>query len=236
MADQITLTAETDRAIGSRSSRRLRREGKIPAVVYGAGDPPTSVAVEWSDLRAALTTAAGLNALITLQFADDERLTIVKDMQRDPVRRDVTHVDFIVIDRSKPLDVEVPITLVNTDGDHLKELVVDQQLFTLPVSALPMSIPNEIVVDCTDLTLDDPIRADSVALPDGVELNVDAEEPIVTASVPVVEIPEPTEDEELEEGEEGEGAEGESAEGGDDAESSGDGASDDAAEGGDDGE
>ena len=89
MADQLTLTASTDRAIGSRSSRRLRREGKVPAVVYGAGDPPTPISVEWSDLRAALTTPAGMNALITLEFNDDTRLTIVKDMQRDPVRRDV---------------------------------------------------------------------------------------------------------------------------------------------------
>lgn len=219
MADQLTLPASTDRAIGSRSSRRLRREGKVPAVIYGAGDPPTPIAVEWSDLRAALTTPAGMNALITLEFDGDTRLTIVKDMQRDPVRRDVTHVDFIIIDRTKPLDVDVPIVLENTDGDHLKELVVDQQLFSLPISALPGSIPNELIVDCTNLTLDDPIRAESIALPEGVELNVDPEEAIVTASVPVVEIPEPVEGEE---GEGEEGAEGEAAEGGDDAEASGD--------------
>lgn len=225
-ADLLTLTANTDRAIGSRSSRRLRKEGKVPAVVYGAGDPPTPISVEWSDLRAALTTPAGMNALITLEFNDDERLTIVKDMQRDPVRRDVTHVDFIIIDRNVALQVEVPIVLENTDGDHLKELVVDQQMFALPISALPGSIPNELIVDCTDLTLDDPIRAESVTLPSGVELDVDPEEAIVTASVPVVEIPEPVEGEE---GEDAEGAEGEAGEGGDDAsdDDSGDGEGDD---------
>lgn len=220
VADQITLTAATDRAIGSRSSRRLRKEGRIPAVVYGAGDPPTSIAVEWSDLRAALTTPAGMNALITLEFGDTERLTIVKDMQRHPVRRDVTHVDFIIIDRNKPLDVEVPIVLENTDADHLKELVVDQQLFSLPISAKPGSIPNEFVVDCSGLTLDDPIRAESVELPEGVELNIDPEEAVVTASVPHVELPEPGEGEEELEGEEG--AEGEpTAEGDEDAEAGG---------------
>ena len=222
MADQTTLTAATDRVIGSRSSRRLRKEGKIPAVIYGAGDPPTPIAVEWSALRAALTTPAGFNALITLEFDDTERLTIVKDMQRHPVRRDVTHVDFIIIDRSKPLDVDVPVILENTDADHLKELVVDQQLFSLPVSSLPGSIPNEFVIDCSGLTLDDPIRAESIALPSGVELNIDGEEPIVIASVPHVELPEPTEGEELAEGEEAEEAEGEAggeaAEGGDQAE------------------
>lgn len=219
MADLLTLTAETDRAIGSRSSRRLRKEGKIPAVIYGAGDDPTPIAVEWSALRAALTTPAGFNALITLEFGDTERLTIVKDMQRHPVRRDVTHVDFIIIDRSKPLDVDVPVTLENTDADHLKELVVDQQLFSLPVSSLPGSIPNEFVIDCISLTLDDPIRAESIDLPSGVELNVDPDEPIVIASVPHVELPEPVEGEEGEEPEV-EGEEGEAAEGGDDAEAS----------------
>lgn len=230
MADQLTLQASTDRAIGSRASRRLRKEGKVPAVVYGAGDPPTPVAVEWSALRAALTTPAGFNALITLQFDDDERLTIVKDMQRHPVRRDVTHVDFIVIDRFTPLDVEVPVTLENTDSDHLKELVVDQQLFSLPVSSLPTVIPNELVVDCSTLTLDEPIRAGSIDLPEGVELNIDPEEAIVTANVPVVEIPEPAE---VEEGEEAEGAEGEAAEAEAEAEPE---AADAADEGGDDAE
>ncbi len=216
MADQLTLTADTTRAIGSRSSRRLRREGKVPAVIYGAGDPPTSISVEWSDLRAALVTPAGMNALITLQFDGDERLTIVKDMQRHPVRRDVTHVDFIIIDRNVALDVDVPIVLENTDGDHLKELVVDQQLFSLPISAKPGSIPNELVVDCTNLTLDDPIRAGSIELPDGVELNIDPEDAIVTASVPHVELPEPVV------GEDGEVVEGDAGEDGDEAEAEGD--------------
>jgi large subunit ribosomal protein L25 len=219
--DQITLEARTDRATGSRSSRRLRREGRIPAVVYGAGSEPTAIAVEWSDLRAALTTPAGMNALITLSFDGTEALTIVKDMQRHPVRRDITHVDFITIDRNIALDVDVPVVLENTDADHLKELVVDQQLFTLAVSAKPGSIPNELVVDCSVLTLDDPIRAGSIELPAGVELNVDPEEAIVTASVPHVELPEPGEGDEAAEGEEAEGDEA-VAEGDDEAEAGGD--------------
>ncbi len=229
MADALTLPAETGRVLGTRPSKRLRASGHIPAVVYGAGDDPTPIAVEWSALRAALTTDAGMNALITLQFDGDERLTIVKDMQRHPVRRDVLHVDFLVIDRFTPLDVEVPIVLVDTDGSNLDGLVLDQQLFTLPVSALPMSIPNELVVSCAELTLDEPVRASDVTLPEGVELNVEPDEAIATASVPtVIEEPEPAE------GEEGEDAEGEAAEGGDDAEASDD-AGDDAGDGGDEG-
>ena len=186
-ADQITLTAETGRPIGSRSSRRLRAEGKVPAVVYGADSEPTAIAVQWSDLRAALITDAGLNALITLDVDGDERLTIVKDMQRHPVRRDVTHVDFIVIDRNKPIDVDVPIVLEDTDGDNLAGLVVDQQLFSLAISAKPGTIPNELVVSVANLTVDEPVRVGDITLPEGVELNVDPEDAIVTASLPMSE-------------------------------------------------
>lgn len=224
-ADQITLTAETGRPVGSRSSRRLRAEGKVPGVVYGLGTEPKPVAVEWSALRAALVTDAGMNALIDLDVDGEKNLTMVYDMQRHPVRRDVTHVDFILIDVTKMIDVDVPIVLEDTEGDHLAGLVVDQQLFSLPISAKPGTIPNELVVSAAALTLDDPIRVGDISLPEGVELNIDPEEAIVTASVPQVELPEPGEGEE--EGAEGEGeaAEGEDgaeAEGGDDAEASGD--------------
>jgi large subunit ribosomal protein L25 len=222
-ADQITLTAETGRPIGSRSSRRLRAEGKVPAVVYGLGTEPKAIAVEWSALRSALVTDAGMNALIDLDVDGDKSLTMVYDMQRHPVRRDVTHVDFILIDVDKTIDVDVPIVLEDTEGDHLAGLVVDQQLFSLAISAKPGSIPNELVVSAANLTLDEPIRVGDVSLPDGVELNVDPEEAIVIASVPHVELPEPGEGEE--EGAEGETAEGEAgaeAEGGDDAEASAD--------------
>lgn len=218
--DTITLTAETGRPTGSRSSRRLRTEGKIPAVVYGMGSEPKAIAVEWSALRAALVTDAGMNALIDLDVDGDKALAMVTDMQRHPVRRDVTHVDFILVDVNKTVDIDVPIVLEDTEGDHLAGLVVDQQLFSLALTAKPGSIPNEIVVSAANLTVDDPIRVGDITLPSGVELNVDPEEAIVTASVPHVDLPEPGEGEEGEEseGETAEGDEGAEAEGGDDAE------------------
>ena len=219
--DTITLHAETGRPTGSRSSRRLRAEGKIPGVVYGLGTEPKAVAVEWSALRAALVTDAGLNAIIDLEFDGEKAITMVYEMQRHPVRRDITHVDFILVDVNKTIDVDVPILLEDTEGDHLAGLVIDQQLFSLPIAAKPGSIPNELVVSVEKLTLDDPVRVGDITLPAGVELNIDPDEAIVTASVPHVELPEPSEGEEGEEAE-GEAAEGEdaeaSAEGGEDAE------------------
>lgn len=183
-ADQITLTAETGRPTGTRASRRLRAEGKIPGVVYGLDTVPKAVAVEWSALRAALTTDAGMNALIDLEVDGEKNLTMVYDMQRHPVRREVTHVDFILVDVNKTIDVEVPIILEDTEGDNLKGLVVDQQLFALPVSAKPNAIPNEFVVSAANLSLDEPVRVSDVTLPAGVELNIDPEEAVVTALLP----------------------------------------------------
>src|SRR5262245_62112490 len=96
----VTLTVESARELGTRPSRRLRAAGKVPAVVYGQGNDPVSVAVEWPELRRAITTEAGLNALITLQVEGEEHLTIIKDLQRHPVKRNVVHVDFQIIDRN----------------------------------------------------------------------------------------------------------------------------------------
>ncbi len=221
-AEKILLKADTTRPTGTRPAKRMRAEGKIPAVVYGLDSEPRAIAVDWPELRAALTTDAGMNALITLDLDGDEKLSIVWDMQRHPIRRDVIHVDFILIDRDKPIDVDVPIVLVDTEGDNLDGLVLDQVMFSLAVSAKPGTIPNELEVSVAELTLDTPIRASDIVLADGVELNVDPDEVVASASVPDV-IVEDTEDgEESEEGEGGEAAESEDGDaegdGGDDAE------------------
>ena len=97
----VTLTVESERELGTRPSRRLRHAGKVPAVVYGLGREPRSVAVNWPDLRKAITTEAGLNALITLEVDGEQNLTIIKDLQRHPVKRTVLHVDFQLIDRDR---------------------------------------------------------------------------------------------------------------------------------------
>jgi len=155
----------------------------------------------------------------------------VKDLQRHPVRRDVLHVDFLRISRDQELTVDVPITLhgeakavLDADG------VVDQVLFTIPVTSKPQNIPNELTVDVSELKLGDVIRVGDLQVPADVTIDVDPEEPVVSTSAGAVLEEEPAEatdeaaDEEAAEGGEGEaGAEG-------DAESTGSNAD---AEGGD---
>jgi large subunit ribosomal protein L25 len=197
---EITVVAETGRPTGSRPANRLRGEGKVPGVVYGHGADPLAVAVVWRDLRLALTSDAGLNALIDLEIAGEHQLTIVKELQRHPVRRDVTHVDFLRINRDEEITVEVPIVLHGVAEQVLREDGhVDQVLFALSIISKPGAIPNEIAADVSALIVGESIRVSDLVLPEGVRTEVDLDEPVVLAHGPAAE------EEEVEEAEEGEG-------------------------------
>jgi large subunit ribosomal protein L25 len=164
-----TLTATVGRPTGSRNASRIRTEGLVPAVVYGLDTEPTTITVSWSDLRRILSTEAGLNALITLDVAGRRDLTIVKDLQRDPVRREVLHVDFLRVDPDAAVEVEVPVvTLGEAKEVENARGIVDQSLKTLTVRAKPGNIPNELTVDIGDLTVGSTITVADVALPEGV--------------------------------------------------------------------
>ena len=170
--------------MGSRASRRLRAEGKIPAVLYGHGAEPRSVAVVQRELRQALTTEAGMNALIDLEVDGTQHLTIVRDVQRDPVRNRVTHVDFILVNRDEVMTVEVPVVLHGTAEEVKREGgTIDQVLFSLTVSATPGQIPNELAIDVTGMVIGDTVRVSDLAVPAGVTIEVDGDEPVVTAAV-----------------------------------------------------
>ena len=163
------LTAETGRPRGTRPSRRLRRTGRVPAVVYGMGENPLAVSVDRADLRGALSTDAGLNALITLDVDGDRQLSIVKDLQRHPVRRDVLHVDFLRIDPDQAVEVDVPLVLV---GEAKKVTqasgMVDQVMHQVPLRAKPSDIPTEVTADVSDLEVGSSLRVSDIELPAGV--------------------------------------------------------------------
>ena len=181
---EVTLTASTGRETGTRPSRRLRREGLIPGVVYGEGKDATVLSVDRKELRRALSTDAGQNALISLTVDGTTYLTVVKELQRHPVRREVTHVDFLTVDPDAAIEVEVPIHLVG----EAKEVsqnggITEQRLMALKVLVKPGAIPDGIDADITDLTLTTTITAADLVLPAGVELVTDPEQAVVTAEL-----------------------------------------------------
>lgn len=178
------LTAATGRTTGSRSTRRLRGEGLVPAVLYGLDQDPVSVSVIWPELRQALTTEAGVNVVLQLEVDGERHMSILKDIQRHPVRRDVVHVDFLRIDPNKKVTVDVSIVMTGealevTQGNGM----VDQNLFSLTVDASPTAIPNELEVDISALTIGDSIRVADIALPDGVTTDVDPEETVASGMI-----------------------------------------------------
>src|SRR4051812_24854840 len=181
---EVTVVAESGRTIGSRSSGRLRLTGRIPAVVYGHGISPLSVSIDRKDLRHALHTDAGHNAVINLEVGSDTHLTIVKDMQRHPVRNEVIHVDFLVVNRNEIVTVDTPIVVTGeSKAVHDANGTIDQQLFTLSVNSTPGNIPNEITIDVSGLGIGDSIRVGDLQLPSGVTTDVDPDEAVVVAQV-----------------------------------------------------
>jgi large subunit ribosomal protein L25 len=194
---EITLQAEVGRPLGSRPTRRLRTEGKIPGVVYGHGTDPVPVAVVGRELRVALSGESGSNTLLSLQAGDRTFLTLAREMQRHPVRGTVTHVDFQIVRRDEIIAADVLVTLVGEALEvHHGDGLVDQQLFTLPVRAKPADIPTVVEVDVTDLTIGSALRVADLNLPAGVTTELEDDVAIVIGQPPRVQA--------LEEGEEGE--------------------------------
>ena len=178
---ETVLVAESGRATGSANSRRLRREDVIPAVIYGLGMDPLSISVARRDLRAALSGSAGMNTVLDLSVDGTVYAAIIKDVQRHPVRRNVSHVDFIQIDLNVEITVWVPVRLEGEAKDVVQNNgLVDLSMNEIEVTTTPRTIPDEIVIDVTDMTMDTVITLGEIELPDGVVSTHDPELPVVT--------------------------------------------------------
>jgi large subunit ribosomal protein L25 len=199
---ETTLVAEPGRTIGTSATRRLRNEGKIPGVVYGHGTDPVPVSVVAREFRTAMSGEASLNTLLTLDVAGTNYLTLARDIQRHPVKGTVTHVDFLIVRRDEVIAAEVTINLIGEAIEvHHGDGVVDQQLFTLPIRAVPASIPASLEIDISELIIGASLKVSDITLPEGVTADIDDDVSVVTGQPPRVATT-------GEEGFEGEGVEG----------------------------
>jgi large subunit ribosomal protein L25 len=178
---QVTLNASLSRDKGSRSSRRLRQAGSIPAVVYGGGVDAVSIAVDAKAFRTAVSGDQGLNSLINLDADGQKYLVMAREIQRHPVRGTVAHVDFQVVDPNQPVVTEVPLHIV---GDAVEvrhaDWEVDQQMFSLEIKARPDQIPTHIEVDISELKTGDAIHIEDLVLAKGVVALGDPAASVVT--------------------------------------------------------
>lgn len=182
MSDSV-LIAEAGRTTGSAESRRIRREERIPAVVYGQGMEPISISVDRRDLRIALSGSAGMNTILDLTIDGNVYPSIVKEIQRHPVRRTVAHVDFIQVNLNQEITVGVPVRLEGEAKQvSMNNGLVDQQMMEIQVRTTPRNIPDELVIDITEMTVDSVITVADVNLPNGV-VAVSAEDQTVVTVV-----------------------------------------------------
>ncbi len=213
------VNATTGRTTGSSASRRLRNAGQLPGVLYGLGKDPVAVEVVYDELRDALRTDAGLNTVFVLSVEGDEQDVVVRDVQRDPLKRRAIHADFLRVSNDHRVNVTIPVTLLGS-AVMVAEAggMVEQKMFSLKISCAPNHIPNALEIDISEMTIEGRLALGDVELPDGVTTKVLDK---ITVAASVVPRGLKSEDEEDEEGEEGEeGAEGEEGEASADGEAS----------------
>jgi len=202
---------------GSRETRRLRKQGLIPGVLYGKGKAPHPFVVPERDLRGALTGPSGLHAILDVVVAGQTtaRPSILKEFQRDPIRGTVTHIDLQEVRLDQPIHALVAVDLIGEAPGVKLGGVLTHVTRDINIEALPMSIPEHVDLDVSALEIGDTLRVADLPVLSGVTYLDDPDETvIVTVTLPKLVVEEEVEvvEGELAEGEApAEGAEGESA-------------------------
>jgi large subunit ribosomal protein L25 len=218
--ERIRLEVQERDRRGTRESRRLRRDGLIPGVLYGRGHKPHPICVQERELRRVLTGSAGLHAILDVVLSGQKttHASILKDYQVDPLRGKIEHFDLQEVRLDEPIQTSVVVELVGESVGAKAGGVLSQVSREIRVEALPLEVPERIELDVSEMEIGDTLRLSDLPARDGVTYLDDPETVLATVTVPTkVEEPEPEveEGEELEEGElpEGEVPEGEQPEG-----------------------
>jgi large subunit ribosomal protein L25 len=187
--DQVTLRAQPRAVFGTRPAKRLRRDGLVPATVYGKGADAKSITVNGRELYSALHTDAGRNALITVEIeGDSEVLAVAREVQRHPVRGEIIHLDLIQISLDEKIAAEISVEYIGTpqgvidDGGFVEAIAA-----TVNIMALPTAIPGSIVVEISDMATGDTLKVSDLSAIEGVEYTDEIDRPLVTVLLPRVE-------------------------------------------------
>ncbi len=174
--DTIKLQAEARTKFGKGAARQIRREHKIPAVMYGHGADPVHITLVGHDAMMALKNP---NALLTIVLDGDEQMALAKDVQRDPIKPVIEHIDLVVVRKGEKVTVDVPVHL---EGEAAPETVVTVDHATLQVEAEATNIPESVTVSVEGLEAGTQILAGAVELPAGTTLVTDAEALVVNVT------------------------------------------------------
>ena len=214
--EQIDLKAQVRKTTGKGPARALRREGRIPAILYGQKTDSIMLSIDFKEFENIVKKSNIGSVLLNLQIQNGKTTTrpaMIKELQTNPVTGAFLHIDFYEIDMQRKITVSVPVVTqgksVGVEEGGLLQIVRRE----IELLCLPTAIPEAIEVDISDLTIGDSVHVQEIALPGDVELTEETDFTVITVLAPKVE-EEPVEEEELEEGEEvdeEEGVEGEAA-------------------------
>jgi large subunit ribosomal protein L25 len=164
---EVRIAAEPRTEFGKGAARRTRRAGRVPAVLYGHGSDPLHLSLPGHDLMLALKTP---NVLLTLDIQGRDELALPKDVQRDPLKGFLEHVDLVIVRRGEKVQVEIPIQLT---GDIAPGGMLSNEYNELPVTAEATQIPESVEISVEGLTVGASVHAGDIKLPSGVELAVE---------------------------------------------------------------
>ena len=207
--ERVKLQVQERDSRGSAESRRLRKQGLIPGVLYGRGKTPHPISIEERELRRVLTGGQGLHAILDVTLAGQKTThpSILKEYQQHPVKGGIIHIDLQEVRLDQPIQTAVVVTLVGEAAGTKEGGVLSQVVNEVNVEALPLEVPQHIEVDVSGLHIGESLRLSDIEAPAGVTFLDDPEETVLASVTQPTRVEEP----EVEEGEEGEegAAEGE---------------------------
>lgn len=167
------LAAEAREASGRTGSRRLRNSGKVPAVVYGGGQPPNAVTLDHNSLIHQMANEGFFTSILTLKVGKDAESVVVKAVQRHPARHQIMHMDLLRVRADEAITLNVPVHYINEEtsvGVKTQGGIVDHLLTDVEVSCLPKDLPEFLEVDVEQVELDQILHLSDLKLPEGVTL------------------------------------------------------------------
>jgi large subunit ribosomal protein L25 len=179
------LAAKARDNSGKGVSRKLRSEGRVPAVVYGHGRDPLSLSINTRELERLLDHIAAESTVIDLDIEGKPSRTLIREIQRHPFKRQILHVDFQELVAGEKISVSVPIVLVGVpDGVRMDGGILDISMRELEIEVDPSNIPNHVEIDVTKLTIGSSVHVRDIPLPEGVEVLDDLDASVCVVSAP----------------------------------------------------
>lgn len=173
MSNEFALDAEARSDAGKGASRRLRRENKVPGIIYGGGADPVQISVQLKELVKALENEAFYSHILTLTVDGKEQQAVLRDLQRHPSRGTPIHADFLRVDKTHKITMNVPLHFINEEacvGVKQDGGEIQHSASEVEVSCLPQDLPEFIEVDMAEVALDQIVHLSDLAVPKGVEM------------------------------------------------------------------